>query len=309
MLIGVFVIIALVMVNSQADSVSTTTVVGNVAPTVESVFISSTANAKVDSYAGGAINDLTAGGATTIHINGVVQDLNGRDDITGVSASFRRSGIALNTCDNDAGVADAPDNNNCYLVPTCTLTNNANTDQKEYDCAIAIQYYADATDAVSANAAENWVVLVDVTDGTASAQDTSLTKEMETMMALTIPSSINYGTLALGATTSAANNQEQTISQAGNDVADVNVSGTVMTCDIRGSIAVGNQEWALTDVPYGDLASTDLTGLAVDTNLGVPLRTSDTVNTSKILYWNIGIPSSGVEGTCTGTNTITAIVG
>lgn len=297
-MIAIFAAASLVMVNSQADSVSTSGSVNNAAPTIVSKFISSSANGQTDTYSGGTINNLTAGGTRTIHINGVVEDTNGQADISTVEAVFYRSGV---------GGSCTESSNDCYKVASCTLdTTGVTSLQKRYNCSMALQYYADSTSTGGEFPTENWVVSVKVTDaGSLNATDTALTKEMQTLLGLTIPSSIAYGALALGASTSNANNQEQVIAQAGNDNADVEVSsGAAMSCTI-GTIAVANQQWSLTDVSYGAGGTNALSGSAVDTNLNVAYRHG--ANPTKTLYWNITIPSTGVGGSCTGTTTISAI--
>jgi hypothetical protein len=60
-------------------------------------------------------------------------------------------------------------------------------------------------------------------------------------------------------------------------------------------------------VDYGAGGTNALTGSAVDTNLAVGYRTDEVNPLTKILYWNIAIPASGVEGACTGTTVETAI--
>lgn len=304
-IIGFFALVILSRY-SFTDLVTTSSYIANVSPTVVSVYISSQANGLTDDYPLGTIYDLVAGSTRTIHVNGVVQDLNGRSDVTSVSASFRRSDIPLTSCDSTA----EQDSNYCYYVDTCTLTNNANTDQKAYDCAMALEYFIDATDAAGLYPNENWIVDVQVSDGDSSNTNSSVTKEVASVLALSIPGSISYGILSLGEFTTSASNYEMVISQAGNTAADVEVFSTqnTMTCSIRGTIDISLEQWSLSDVSYGHVDANSLTSSAVDTNLNVERRSDDSQNTSKKLYWNIKVPDSGIEGTCTGTNTITAVV-
>lgn len=271
-------------------------------PTVESVFISASANAKTDAYSGGVINDLVAGSTRTIHINGVVQDLDGRDDISAVDVVFRRSGVT-------GGSNCSADNNDCYILNGCTLTDNADMNQKEYDCPLAIEFFADSTDSGGRFPNENWIVEVTVTDGISNTTDNSVTKEMQTLLALNIPTSINFGTLGLGEKTTNLNNVEYTVIQHGNDEADlqVSMSDSGLACSGRGEIPRSNIEWALTNVGHSDTASNDLTSSLTATNLNLPYKDQDSGNTQATLFWNIEIPPSGLEGTCSG-STIVSII-
>lgn len=304
-LTSVFLVIAIVVVNTNADNVSTSATVSNATPAVDSVFISSTSN-------GGAGTDLTsvtlnAGTTRTVYVNGVVSDANGGTDIADTAVSVK---MYRTTATN--GSACAADNNDCYAVAgaSCTLGAASGT-TRAYDCPVALQFWADATDA-GAYSATNWTASVTVVDiaGPATSSANTDTTEVNSLTALTIPGSIPYGTLALAAQTTNANNQDLTISQNGNTQADVNVSSAAnMTCTI-GNIPVANQKWATTDVGFTDVGSTALSGTPTQVSaLNVPIRTNDGVNTSSILYMNIGIPVNGVGGSCTGTDVITAVAG
>ncbi len=267
-------------------------------PTVEFVFISSAAYAQSDSYSGGIINNLIAGGTKTIHINGIVQDTDGRDDIDSVDAVFYRSSVA-------GGPSCTTDKNNCYRKTGCSLRNNLDLDQKEYDCLIDLEYWIDSTVGIGRFPSDNWQVEVTVSDGELSDTDTSVTKEVQVLLALTIPPSVSFGTMGLGAKTTVGNNVESIISQAGNDEADLEVKMTDgnLTCG-SGLLPRGNIEWALTDVAHSDGASTDLTGINADTDINVLYRDDDATNSTRTLYWNMEVPLAGVGGVCSSSNLV-----
>ncbi|MFH1537074.1 MAG: hypothetical protein ABID45_03740 [Patescibacteria group bacterium] len=269
----------------------------NAAPTVDSVYVSDTSLEKNDDFGSGI--DLVGGSGKNIYINGTVGDVDGADYIDTVEVVFYRSGAT-------GGVACSADNNDCYKIATCGLAANDAT-HKDYDCLINLKYWADATAAGGPYPDEDWKVYVKVTDVGALTDDdaTHADIEMNSTLALTIPVSIIYGTHALSFSNTAADNQEKTIVQQGNTQADVEVSGTALTCTI-GTMPAGNQEWSITDVDHG--LGTDLTGSAVDTNLDIGYRTDDVTPLTKLLYWSIEVPATGVGGSCTGTNTVTAIV-
>ncbi|NQV13350.1 MAG: hypothetical protein HQ530_03545 [Parcubacteria group bacterium] len=274
----------------------------NTTPTVDSVYVSDTSLEKNDDFNITGIT-IIGGSGKDIYINGVVGDTDGADTIATVEAVFYRENAS-----DGSGSGCTADDNDCYKVAeiaTCTLSANDDT-HKDYDCAISLEYWVDATTAGGAYPDEVWKVYVKVIDQeTASATHTTHADiEMNTVLSLNIPTSIAYDTHALGFSNTAADNQHMTITQKGNDETDVEVSGIAMTCTGIGSIPVGNQEWSLTDVDHD--SGTDLTGSAVVTNLNVGYRTNDEAELTKILYWSIEIPATGVLSTCTGTNTITA---
>jgi hypothetical protein len=306
LMIGVFVVAALVMVNSQADDVTTSASIDNVAPTITSVFTSDAQYDLTDDYGGdgGTLTGIVNAGTTgELHINGVVADTNGDDDIASVAVKFYRSAMG--------GSCSAGDDNYCYIDDTdsnCALDTTYGDDtQAKFDCQFNINYYADATDANSDNyTSTDWTVEVYLLDDDASsAEDTSLQKVMPTLRSLSIPSTISFGTMALGASLDAGEGEQMSIEQYGNDEASVEVSmASDMTCDSSDAgIPKANIEWALSDAGIDN--GTDLTTSAADTSIDIGLRT-DGVVTDK-LYWFIEIPASGVEGECTGTTVITTV--
>ncbi len=273
----------------------------NAPPTISSHFISASANAKTDTYAGGAINDLVLGGVRVIHINGVVEDLDGRDDIVSVESVFHRSSV-------EGADACTADNNDCYRESSCTLTDNEDVNQKEYDCLHSLEYWIDATDTGGRFEAQNWMSYIKVSDAVSSNSDNTVNKEMNTILGLTI-GEIVYGTLALEQMTDAATNVDQLLTQQGNDLTDVEVSSVAaMSCDVRGTIPVANQQWSLSDIAWDETGTNELTGVAADTDVAVGYRDDDATELTSNLHWNISVPT-GLEGQCLGTIAITAISG
>jgi hypothetical protein len=306
-LIGVFVVIALVMLNSQAVNVSTSATVNNVLPTVSSVFMNTVSGTLADNTGGiGGSVTLTAGANTAYYFNGVVTDQNGDADIDHVEITFKRNGAA-------GGYACTADKNDCYKVNPCTLdTAYGSATEAKYICQVNLAYWTDSTSAGGPYLSDYWFVEVRAYDEGGFGSDVSLTKEIATLLALNIqaPAVVDYGTRPLGSTTTAANNTQLTYQQYGNDEADVEVSSAAaMSCSVRGTIPVANQQWSLTDIDYGAVGTTALSGTPADTGLAVTYRT-DEFNpnaNNKLLYWNILIPATGVEGACTGTTVSTAI--
>jgi hypothetical protein len=127
---------------------------------------------------------------------------------------------------------------------------------------------------------------------------------MDSLIALNVSSPINYGTLALNTNTGTLN-KTATVTNTGNRSIDANLSGTAMSCTI-GTIAVGQQEYsASSGVNYG--AGTDLTGSPIRLVLTLPQPTEGTAPVQAITYWGLGMPATGVGGSCLGTNTFGAV--
>ncbi len=295
--VALFVTLSMNTRDTQADAVSTQLEVTNNAPTVSDVFINNSAYTFADSFVGGTII-LVAGGQKTVHVTGNVRDTNGRGDISSVELKFFKTII---------GSGCILDSNDCYEVQVCSTRNDTEGDLEilEYDCPVDLDYWTDSTSLGGTSPASHWTTRVVVTDNaSATGSDTSTTKEIGTLLALDIPTAIDYGTLSKGERTTSANNQHMLLGQRGNDVADVEVSGADMTCTNTGTIPYANQEWSLSDTDHSASGSYDLSGTAVDTNIAIGYKTSTDV--SKNLYWNIELPAQDVSGVCTGTMTVIA---
>lgn len=305
-LIGIFVAILLVSVNSQADSVTTQTSVTNAAPTVDTLVLKDNAA----TVAAGGTLTLNAGTTETVTITGTVSDDNGvstsfaAGDLSDIEGELYLTSLGAGGC-----ASGTTDNNGCYFTNSagnCSLGSTVDTTTINYTCSFSMQYYADGTLTGATAPADSWTSSIKVIDDSSSSATATQTFEVGTLLALSIPGTIDYGTLAREQSTTNTNNQAMTITQYGNDGADVEVSGGNMTCTVVGSIGFGNQKWSLTDLSATAGGVTALTGAAVDTNLAISYRTSDSTALTGIVYWNIIMPAVA-SGTCSGTNTITAI--
>lgn len=299
--IAVFVTAAVVIINSQADTVNTSANVNNVAPTVVDVFMTTGADYTQSDNTGGpgGAIDLISGGTKFVKITGTVEDLGGAADISTVSAVFYHS-AGTDAC--------SVDNNTCYRVGSCTTQAGSTGEQLDYNCPINLSFYTDSTAAGGPDSTKDWIVHVSVQDtDLATGSNSTLHKEINTLLALSIPGTLNFGTLPVNSQTGVGNNLSMGIEQYGNDEADVEVSMAAgMGCTARGSIPQGNIKWVLTDVAYSDGTNTAVTTTPTDTNLNVGYRTNDGSPLMQTLFWNLSIPS-GVEGSCSGNMTITAI--
>ncbi|MFH1632357.1 MAG: hypothetical protein ABIA47_05085 [bacterium] len=305
LLIGLFVIIALVLVRSQAEEA--TVLITNVAPVVSAVKICP--NDGVPSSCSHIANYTSGTGTTQLSdIIATVTDTNGIDDIdpaTGVVAVVYRTG---------SGDSCGSDGNDCYIL-TCANEVGIGPTSAYFKCDIATQHYMDAT-TVAPFASDDWTIKVTATDATAGSHSATNTFEVtENASVAFSPSPIDYGELALGGTS--ATGFEVTGTNNGNADADAQIraDGANMTCSIDGTIPVGNQKFDTATDAYASMTTalttgdqqidfTDETG-GVDSVASLCRRTSETYKTSDTAWFGITIPASGVGGTCTVGATVT----
>lgn len=267
-------------------------------PGVVDIFVTTSPYSYVDTYNTQSPMTPLVGTTKSVYVNGRVTDGDGvgtgfaDGDLQSVDLRFYRENI---------GSGCASDPNNCYQA-SCTVTANTST-VLNFSCAVSVSYLADSTMAGGAYPNEVWNAEVIVKDD--ADQTGSLIKqfEMQTLLALTIPPSVEFGALAPGDETTSLNNVEYTLTQQGNNVASVMISGTNMTCTGVGSIPVGNITRATIDVGATHASASSVT--VTPTNAGLSIGTNDTGNLSQNLYLNLIMPV-GVKGTCTGNLTVEA---
>ena len=302
MIIAAIVLVALVLVvffYTRADDTGQTTVVGNASPTVDTV-----TSAITTGGADQATITPTENTTKTLYFHGAATDNNGCDDFdTAADWSMK-----LYRTDKTSGCS--ADNNDCYAGSTddltisgCTGASDLNLD---YEWEDDIQYFADATDAGSPNAATNWTVSITAADTASASGSNTDTFEMGSLIALSVTASVNYGTVALG-----ADSAEQTITftDTGNRAIDADQTADGdMSCTGPGSsdIAVGAAHIAtLTGFTYGtdDQA---LTTTATTVDMSLAQRTSEVTPSTDDWFAILRMPATGVGGTCTNTITFTA---
>ena len=270
-------------------------------PAVDDVFINDSAYTYTDTYttSNPIIPNIAA--TRTIFVNGRVSDADGvgtgfgDGDLASVNLRFYRSTV---------GAGCTADPNDCYLV-SCAVSSNTST-ILNYSCSVDLQYFVDSTTVSSAYNGDTWKADVLVTDDTAQTGSLIKQTEMETVLSIYIPTTIDFGARSNGELSTGVNNAEMTFTQQGNDLADVEVLGANINCSYHGVIPVGDFKWSLTDVGWSDETAQSLSTTATQTN--VDLGTDDDAGLTKKLYWNIRIPTVA-NGTCSGPITIVAIPG
>ncbi|MDP3970207.1 MAG: hypothetical protein Q8P90_00745 [bacterium] len=299
LLVAGFFSLFIIIFNSSSVSVSTILDVDNVSPSINTVFINTSPYIFSDNTGGimGTLN-TNSGADFTYFVNGVVSDLNGRDDIDHVELSFYR---------NDLSFGCVSDKNNCYRVSSCSLRNNGNLGEKEYSCQIDLSYYADSTSIGGAYPSNHFVVGVKVVDADAiEVINATLTKNIATNLSLNIANALPYGSRLLNSESTAGNNYEMPIEQYGNDEAGLKVKGNALSCSGGGTILLEDQKWSLTDVGWTNPLAISLTGGDVDTNFSITYRDNDSTSLVNKLYWNVRV-GNFVKGSCSGVSTLTVI--
>ena len=245
--------------------------------------------------------NLSENTTTTVTCAATVSDADGGNTITSATATVYRSGVGYSCAAND---------NNCYpnITPSATSTSG------NYFYAtftVDLWFHAEPTDEGDYATAQGWntqtwqcyVIAKDNQGATATGTD-STPPDLNTLLALTVTPTIDYGTLAGGATSSAS--EIITVTTTGNVPIDVELSGTDMTStSTTSTIPVGQQEYALSSVEYG--SGTDLSGTPAPLELESVKPTTHPSDQSDDIYWRIGIPSGQDPGTYTGTTTVDAI--
>lgn len=234
---------------------------------------------------------LTGGATTTVYATGTVTDFNGWIDIAGATTTVYRNGPT------GVGESCTPDNNNCYRAsaPACSLINCAG-DSCEVMCSFDIYYHADPTDTGSFFDADAWTALLEVSDySNSAASGTSPSVDLLTLRAISVDSSINYGTLEVNADTGAYN-ATTTVANIGNDSLDVLIEGTDLTDGGSSIIPVNEQKFATSTFTYTACTFCSLlstTPASYELNLSKPSSVTPVVDE---VFWGIAVPF-GVAGT------------
>ena len=265
----------------QADSSATSVTITNALPVASATSLDSDATNVT----------LTENTTKTVTCVATVTDNNGFEDIISVEARLYK------TTSGASGSAD--DNVRYILTGNSECVPSGGSDLTEtYTCAFSVQFFADPAD--------NWTCQVTPTDSIGAGTADSDTIILNALNALNVATGIAYGSMGLG-NDSGASPIATLVTNTGNTLMDPQVSSSAtMSCTI-GTIPIANQKYAAATFTY---SSEGVALSTVDTtlNLDLPKPTSTTpVNDNS--YWGILIPSTGVEGSCTGANIFTAVAG
>jgi len=268
-------------------------------------------NVAVTTAVGGNLS-LTSGTTKTVTVTLTVTDNNGCEDIDSGSPDtdviFYRTNVTN-------GIACTPDAEDCYNM-VCTqdalsCTAGGADLTATYTCTASVQFYADATDAGSPNAATTWTAGATPSDNAGAATaNTDTTVEMVSLTSLSVTSTIAYDALALGANT-ASTDETTVVTNAGNRIIDTQVGGYgagtgdgySMACTI-GNVDVAYEKYSLVaETAYASKTAlpSDSSPDTLQTDIAVGAAVTDDI------YWGMGLPATGVGGSCTGSVVFTAV--
>ncbi len=265
----------------NADTSTASVVITNATPQISGATINS----------GSAIT-LTEGATTSVSITGTVSDNNSCRDLISVKIAIHKEGEICTSA------SDALNSDICYFyedtspstdVSCSSMFDSTYVAQASFD----VYYYADPG---------NWLVTITAGDSSSSeGTGDSSTVVLNSLMSLDVTSSIDYGSIFVGATSSSDNTV--TVTNTGNSEIDFSVSGSDATCT-TGTIPVENQEFSLSSFNYGLGANLSNSPTNIDSDLIAPAYNS--IPISDIVYWQIEVPSA-VAGSCTTSVTFTAV--
>ena len=278
---GIGVILKEVIADTAAPSVT----VGNVAPTIGTVILN-----------GG--NPITVTDNSSIRIGGTTTftDDNSYGDVNSVTST-----LFLNNTTCSSGVTDAQW---CYYMATC-VTSSCSGLSCVVTCSSSVWFVAEPSDGSSSYASYAWQMDITVMDSGGNNDTGSSSEELKTAAYLDIGSSISYGTVNPGATST---NQALNATNTGNSAINTELSGVNMeTGGATASIAVGQQKYATDTIITWNNMGTALTGGATEFNVDLSHPNATPSDSGDLLYWVIMIPTSTMPGAYNGTNTIGAV--
>lgn len=244
---------------------------------------------------------LLPGTTTRVYATATVTDLNGYTDFV--------STVATSTMFSTSVAANcSPDDNNCYVSTTdnqCSYTNCLGN-SCDLVCYADFYYFAEPTDALGID----WVTFLEVEDEAGGYDfDTSLGTDVQTLRAINVTQSIDYGALA-ASSTSAANNASSTVENIGNTAVDIDVEGTDLYDGFSSTIPVSNQKLATSTFDYNacvTCTSLSTSSSLVDVDLSKPVTPSPYVTDT--IYWGIAIPFGVSSAPHSGTVLFTPVAG
>lgn len=306
---GVLIFMNLFLLRSRADNASSSASVNNEVQVISTIRMCQTRGCST-SYTGTLTP--TESSSVTMYLEATYSDGNGCLDVASSTnsnqASLYRESV---TCTASANF----DDRKCYGKEwnkngVCNTTCSADGTIGTMSCAFPIWWNADATDGGTYES-QKWVGFLETVDMGSSSQTSSTpTFEIGTLNALDLSAaSVNFGSIALGGTGS---DQTLNIINTGNNNAlDLTLLATNMSCDKVGSINATNIRMATNaDVSYVTKGLSAFTFSTSNQNITTfdllkSITTSTATRASSTVYLQLGLPSSGVAGTCTGTITFT----
>jgi hypothetical protein len=255
-------------------------------------------NVTVNSYASSV--DLSPNSTVLVNFTVYARDYDGESDIQNITIKF---------FDNSASSYGATDDkNNHYSNDTCIVNYGyGDANEVEADCTLNIWYYAN-------NA--TWNATARVTDNSSWSSLGQDTITMNTLLALFLPDSIDYGTVNA---TGVSDEKVLNVTNVGNVIINLSLSGyatyigdgRAMNCSQGAvpNISIQYEKYLLNrsvtgtlDLSQFELNYTNLTSSPVVKKFNLPRRTDDGtqyLDETNSTYWRIYVPV-GVGGSCSG---------
>ncbi|MFH1290892.1 MAG: hypothetical protein ABIH92_05830 [Nanoarchaeota archaeon] len=282
--------LALAVVGEDNATVQTFLQVGNVYPEVLSVIIND----------GASSIDLAANSTVVVNVSVVVRDYNGDTDIQNVTMRFFDS--------NASSYLSSADNNDHYRNDSCSLDlGYGSAYEAQANCTLDVYYYANN---------QTWNATVEVTDNATWTGTNSNTTTINSLLALALPSTINYGVVNA---TEVSTEKLANVTNVGNVVLNLSLSGygaivgdgLAMNCTVGNiqNISIEYEQYNLTssnnsvlDFAQFDSLYINLTSSPVINLFDLYPRTNDTapyLGDTNASYWRVYVPV-GVAGNCSG---------
>lgn len=287
--------VGVVVKEIMADTVIPTVTVGSAAPTFGTIVLNGN-------------NAISLVESSFVYVNATVTitDTNGYTDIKSVTSS-----LECNQTTTGCGLTYR-NANWCYYIPngaaaassTCATTSCAGN-SCTIVCGTPVWFVAEPTDASGTYPAKTWEIDITAYDNANNIIRGSATQELNILPALEVSSTIAYGSLNPGATST---EKHINSTNTGNLKIDLTMLGTG-TEAVSAYIDSGRQKYA-TESDMGNWSTgTALASTAAALwNYDLIKPTATTTNTATgSIYWMIYIPDGQTPGTYSGTTTITPV--
>lgn len=280
---------------SSTVTATTTVIVGNATPVVSAITINN-----------GSDITLTPNATTAVSVASTISDNNGCADVTNATATIMiyRSGYTSSTC------LSTTSDLSCYRLTVFSTTSSCQNSVTVYTTTtFGVYYFAQATDASSSFASQNWKATLNVRDtANATASLDSSGVELLTLTAINVTtSSVDYGTLSASSTTGSTN-QVTTSTNAGNSSTTLRLSANSTLTSGSNSIATSSQKYATSTFTVGvGTTSTDLTDTPVTVNGFFLTSPTSTSNVADEVFWGLTVPAGTATGTYNGVNLFTSL--
>lgn len=291
-------------VTGNTDDVVQSVEIDAAPPSVTSVIVTTTSG-------GSDVSDFTPieSTDTVVYVRGSGFDYDGCStiDVAGNwDIVLYRSGVS-------GGRDCSEDGNDCYHavesgnISISGCSGGADTDLN-FEIPVSLEFWADPTDYGAPFAAQNWIASVRAIDDDSNYSTSTDTFELNSLIALDAPSTIDYGSVRPGESSAV---KELSFTQTGNRAFDLDQTSTgdTMVCNGTDSdnIPWTNVEMALSRYfVYGTGIDLSAKQHISELTLAMPQRLDDANPATKSVYFRLQVPSSGVNGTCSGTTRFTA---